>query len=137
MMAGHAGDGLVGSRVLVVEDEFILAWDVERELYAAGCASVKLVTLVPEALQELQYWRPDVVLLDLRLRDGRSSMPIADTLDERAIPFVILTGQSPDAVSERHRDRPFLLKPCPTDTVVATLRQALQGRRTTTTPGQA
>jgi CheY-like chemotaxis protein len=122
----EAADRLAGSRVLVVEDEFILAWEIERELYAAGCASVKLVTLATEALRELRYWRPDVVLLDLRLRDGLSSLPIADTLDDRKVPFVILTGQTPDAVSERHRSRPFLHKPCPTEIVLKTLRRALE-----------
>ena len=119
-------DTLPGSRILVVEDEFILAWELERELYAAGCASVKLVTLVEEALRELRFWQPDGVLLDLRMRDGLSSLPVADVLDERGVPFVIVTGQAPDVVSDRHRDRPFLNKPCPTATILATLRQSMR-----------
>lgn len=116
---------LAGSRILVVEDEFILAWELERELYAAGCASVKLVTLVEEALRELRFWRPDGVLLDLRMRDGLSSMPVADALDDHGVPFVIVTGQNPDAVSDRHRDRPFLHKPCPTAIILTTLQQTM------------
>ncbi|WP_178130483.1 response regulator [Reyranella sp. CPCC 100927] len=116
---------LVGSRILVVEDEFILAWELERELYAAGCASVRLVTLVEEALRELRFWQPDGVLLDLRMRDGLSSLPVADVLHDLGVPFVIVTGQNPDAVSERHRARPFLHKPCPTATILATLSRIM------------
>lgn len=122
---GADADRLAGSRILVVEDEFILAWELERELYAAGCASVKLVTLVEEALRELRFWQPDGVLLDLRMRDGLSSLPVADVLDDRGVPFVIVTGQNPDVVSDRHRERPFLHKPCPTATILTTLRQTM------------
>jgi DNA-binding NtrC family response regulator len=114
------------ARVLIVEDEFILGWGIERALYAAGCAAVKLTTLSAEAMRELRYWTPDAAVLDLRMRDGTSSVVVADELARLGAPFMFVTGQGRDAVPERHRERPFLSKPCPPETVVETLRQVME-----------
>jgi CheY-like chemotaxis protein len=112
---------LKGARVLVVEDEVLLAWEIERQLYAAGCAAVRCVAVAADALHELKYWRPDAAVLDIMMRDGRSSTPVADVLDDLHVPFVFVSAHSRRDLPDRHRERPFLAKPCPASVVVDTL----------------
>jgi len=104
---------LKGRRVLVVEDEVLLAWELERRLYAAGCAAVRCVAVAADALHELKFWRPDAAVLDIMMRDGRTSMPVADALDELGVPFIFVSGHGRQELPDRHRERPFMAKPCP------------------------
>lgn len=116
---------LKGKRILVVEDEVLLAWELERRLYAAGCAAVRSVAVSAEALHELKYWRPDAAVLDIMMRDGRSSLPVADTLDDLDVAFLFVSGHNPEDLPARHRQRPFLAKPCPSTLVVEALGKLL------------
>ena len=112
---------LKGKRVLVVEDEVLLAWELERKLYAAGCTAVRCVAVAADALHELKFWRPDAAVLDIMMRDGRTSLPVADALDEQQVPFIFVSGHSRQELPDRHRDRPFMAKPCPATVVVDAL----------------
>jgi CheY-like chemotaxis protein len=114
---------LKGTRILLVEDELVLGWPLEEALYAAGCEAVRLVTVLEEALKELHYWRPDAAILDLRLRDGKLALPIADALDARNVPYLFLTAHSRQLLPERHRARLFLSKPCSPEMVIRELAQ--------------
>lgn len=97
-------------RVLVVEDDPLVAWDIEAILQDAGCAVVGPVGRLSQALDLIAAAQIDVVLLDLNL--GRdNSLPAADRLEEARIPFVFLSGHSADFLPERHRDRPLVAKP--------------------------
>lgn len=110
---------LEASRVLIVEDEVLLAMGLEQVLIDAGCREVATASTVTEARQKVAGWQPDAVILDLNLF-GEKSFPVADTLSEMGIPFVILSGHSQGIVPERHAARPFLVKPCdPSDLVRA------------------
>jgi len=109
---------------LIVEDDVILGWALERALYDAGFGAVKIAASVGEALKHLRYAHPDVVLLDLPLRDGQRSLPIADALDDAEIPFVFLTGYR-EMVSQRHRRRPYLTKPASAEEVLEALTSAM------------
>ena len=113
------------NRVLIVEDDILLGWTIERYLYDAGCRSVKVVTTVAEAMQTLRYSQPDVALLDLRLRGGELSLRVADALDDIGAPFAFLTGHNQEMISERHRDRPFLKKPASPKEILECLRSAV------------
>jgi CheY-like chemotaxis protein len=131
-VAASAFDGLPGRgdhpmrmlrdcRVLIVEDEVLLAMDLERVLEDAGCTSVATAATVDDALEKVREWQPDVVVLDLALR-GEKSFPVADTLDDANIPFVIMSGHSPRIVPPRHAARPFLGKPSHPDLLLQTLQ---------------
>jgi CheY-like chemotaxis protein len=113
------------ARIMVVEDDVLVGWGYERLLYSTGFAAVKVVVSVEQALEHLRYSSPDVVLLDLRLRGGNSSLPVADRLEEVGIPFVFLTGRDRDEISVRHRERPYLRKPASDDQLLETLRSAM------------
>jgi ActR/RegA family two-component response regulator len=114
-----------GARALIVEDDVILGWALERALYKAGFRAVKLVVSIDQALEQLRYGSPDVALLDLRLRGGTLSLPVADLLEDAGVPFVFLTGHSRELISERHRGRPYLMKPASEAEIVETLTAAM------------
>ncbi len=113
--------GLAGRRVLVVEDEFLIALDVEDALGELGCEVVGPVPSVAAALDLLGAGRCDVAVLDVHLGEG-STAPLAQALGERRIPFVVLTGYERSQIDEPLlREAPLIGKPLQR----ATLRKAL------------
>lgn len=93
-------------RVLVVEDEAVVAMELTRVLTAAGAKVVGPVGTIEEALDLLDDQPIDRALLDVNL-GGRLITPVAKALTHRRIPFVYLTGyQEPDV-----DDGPILRKP--------------------------
>lgn len=97
-------------RVLILEDEILLAMDVEDLLREAGCVHLMWVATVADALESVGARRPDVAILDLNV-NGEKSFPVADALNEAGVPFVIVSGHSRTIVPARHGKRPFLGKP--------------------------
>ena len=82
---------LQGARILIVEDESILAMDLENRLTGEGCDVIALVSREAKALKLLELDRPDAVVLDLNL-NGKLPTDLVDVLIARQIPFVIVTG---------------------------------------------
>jgi CheY-like chemotaxis protein len=80
-----------GLRLLVVEDNMIVALDVEDMLKRNGATHVEVVNTAEEALKQLDAAVFDAALLDLKLTDG-DSLPVAARLRELAIPFAFSTG---------------------------------------------
>jgi DNA-binding response OmpR family regulator len=82
---------LQGARILIVEDESILAMDLENRLTREGCDVIALVSREAKALKLLERQRPDAVVLDLNLK-GALPTDLANALVAQRIPFVIVTG---------------------------------------------
>jgi DNA-binding response OmpR family regulator len=82
---------LVGKRVLVVEDEFLVAMMVEDMLADAGCVVVGPFARVPAALAAARVEAVDLALLDVNVA-GEMVFPVAHVLEERGIPFLLVTG---------------------------------------------
>jgi CheY-like chemotaxis protein len=82
---------LSGLRVLVVEDEFLIALDLLSILDDLGCVALGLAATVPEALRLLAADPPDATLLDLNL-GGASAAPVAEALTAGGMPFVTVTA---------------------------------------------
>lgn len=78
-------------RLLVVEDEWMVAEHIGMLLEDQGCAISGPVATVEEALAIMELVAPDGVLLDANL-NGNSSAPLAAVLHARSIPFVVVTG---------------------------------------------
>jgi CheY-like chemotaxis protein len=112
-------------RILVVEDEALIALDLEMALRKLGCEVVGPVATVAAAEAALAGGAPDAAILDIELADGEV-FPIADTLAERGVPFVFLTGYEPEAVPERHARRPIATKPCRAEALLRLLIRATQ-----------
>ncbi|RST31304.1 response regulator [Sphingomonas ginkgonis] len=88
-MADHGP--LSGLRLLIVEDEYMVATHLEMLLENCGCEVVGPVATVDKALELMEAERLDGVLLDANL-NGISSAPLADFLNARSVPFVVVTG---------------------------------------------
>ena len=84
---------LEGRRVLVVEDEFLLAMELEDVLRRQGCTVLGPVATVDGALALIGDGQTDVAFLDLNL-DGQSALPVAAALSARDVPFVVVSGYS-------------------------------------------
>jgi DNA-binding response OmpR family regulator len=97
-------------KVLVVEDEALVAMLVEDALVDAGFDVLGPAATVDEALSLLARERPDAVVLDLNLA-GETSTPVADVLAERGIPYVIATGYGASGLPAGHQDAMVLAKP--------------------------
>jgi DNA-binding NtrC family response regulator len=96
-------------RILMVEDEMVLAISLEDLLEAIGHEVVKAAN-VAQALAAAQSETVDGALLDINLR-GESAAPVAEALDQRGIPFAIMTGYSPLDIQGKWPDQPLLQKP--------------------------
>jgi DNA-binding response OmpR family regulator len=103
--------------ILIVEDEPLIAMMLEDFLDILDHQVAGTADHIAAALALIEAGGIDAAILDVNLRDGEQSWPIADALAARGIPFVLATGGSGDSVAESHRDRPVLSKPFTMDGV--------------------
>lgn len=98
-----------GLRVLMVEDEMMLAMSLEDLLGMIDCEVVKASRL-NQALALAKTEPIDGALLDVNLAGDRV-YAVADELDRRGIPFAFMTGYSASDLRPEWQDRPVLQKP--------------------------
>jgi two-component system, response regulator PdtaR len=94
MPARTEREDLAGARVLVVEDEFIIAMEIELLLRDFGCRVLGPVRSVATAVALLGRARPDAALLDVNLLDGLA-VPVAELLASMGVPFAVVSAYSP------------------------------------------
>ncbi|SHF45335.1 Response regulator receiver domain-containing protein [Loktanella atrilutea] len=80
------------SPVLILEDEALIALDIEYTLDTGGYAPIVVCNGVEEALKQIDFALPRFAFLDLNLGHGETSLPVARLLKDRQVPFVFLTG---------------------------------------------
>src|SRR5215467_6991954 len=100
---------LVGKRVLIVEDNNIIAMDLAQELASEGVKVFGPVATTADALDMVESNDLDGGILDIKLSD-RLAFPVADALADRGIPFVFATGGD-FSVPARHANVRRLEKP--------------------------
>lgn len=100
---------LSGKRVLVIEDEYYIAADVERVLDAEGAVVVGPAGYLTDGLA-LAEEQLDAALLDVNLH-GEASFPIADRLVAAGVPYMFLTGYDLWAIPDDYKTVPRLTKP--------------------------
>ena len=98
------------SRILVVEDDVLIAMDLEALLESVGCTVLGPVSSESAALELIEDSSPDLALLDINLNGG-NAFGIADKLAGKKIPFAFLTGHSENFVPPAHSARPVFNKP--------------------------
>lgn len=103
-------DRLQGLRVLLVEDEFLLALAVEEDLKRAGCQVVGPIGRLDRALEVVRTEALEAAIVDMNL-NGIAAHPLADVLIGRHIPFLLLTGYGRADLPERLRSVPRIAKP--------------------------
>jgi CheY-like chemotaxis protein len=98
-------------RILIVEDEPLVALMLEDYVQEMGCRFALSATGTNPALEIIENMTPDFVILDVMMANGEPDFAIADDLAKRNIPFIFCSGHAPSIIAERHRRRPFLSKP--------------------------
>ena len=117
---------LQGYRVMVVEDEWLLAMEIKRLLEKQGCTVLGPFGDVPRALASLDGERPDAAILDLNLR-GEFDARMAQALEAKGVPFVIVTGYGAAQVTAPEvRNAPRLSKPVDHGKLLRAVRKALK-----------
>ena len=109
-------------RILLVEDDALIAMDEEGLLVSAGFAVVGPVPTVASALELINGERFDGAVLDITLKDT-TAIPVADALAHAGVPFLFVTGHSGSALPARHRHRPRVTKPYLSETLLKTARE--------------
>lgn len=97
-------------RILIVEDEMLVAMNIEDMLLELGHEMAGLASRLEPALALAREGAFDLAMLDVNLA-GQQSFPVADVLAERGIPFLFATGYGVKGIAERYRERPVLQKP--------------------------
>ena len=116
---------LSGKRVMIVEDEFLVAMELESELLEQGCVIIGPAGRSCMAMALLEGQTPDAVLLDLNL-DGEVPTALAEALVRRQVPFVVVTGYgSRHPEPEVLRAAPRLEKPVHGPDLIAALSRAV------------
>ncbi|WP_149539166.1 response regulator [Siccirubricoccus phaeus] len=117
-------------RVLLVEDEAIVAQLLEDKLRDAGAELLGPAATLAEAFRlaetALADGGLDAVILDVNL-GGEQVLPLADWLDARGVPFIFATGYGNGPQRGRHLAAPVMAKPFDPDALVASL-QAVMAR---------
>ena len=117
---------LSNRKVLVVEDEMMIAMLIEDMLDEFGCKLVGPATNVPRALELIGKESIDVAVLDLNL-DGKDTYAIADALQRKNVPFIFATGYGSAGLRQEYGNRPVLQKPFPASDLETALTEALSG----------
>lgn len=115
---------LAGSRVLVAEDDPLLAAELQDVLEAQGAEIVGPVPTVGAAMAALSAAQPDAAVLDVNLRSATVA-PVAEALRRAAVPVVLVTAYGRDLLDDPAlRQNPVLQKPVRAGELVrALLRQ--------------
>src|SRR5215469_16205738 len=103
-------DELEGVRVLIVEDEYLVAVLIEKILESAGCIVIGPIPRLSEALDAAHHDNCDAAVLDVNLA-GKRIDPVADALSERNVPFLFVTGYGANALPSEYAARPHVCKP--------------------------
>ena len=125
---------LADRRILVVEDEFLLALDMEVHLEAAGAEVVGPVPSLTDAALLLAIApRLDGAVLDVNL-GGEMVYPLADALMGAGVPVAFVTGYAQADLPERFHHVPRFEKPVAVDRLAWALGQALAPTREPSPP---
>ncbi|WP_188054977.1 MULTISPECIES: response regulator [unclassified Sphingosinithalassobacter] len=108
-------------RVLIVEDEPLISMMLEDFLDLLGRRVAGTADSCETAIPRIETGDIDAAILDVNLRGGEKSWPVADALAAAGIPFVLATGGSDDTIVEVYKDRPVLSKPFTLEGVEAAL----------------
>jgi DNA-binding LytR/AlgR family response regulator len=115
---------LRGLRILVVEDEFLVALELEGMLRELGGEVIGPLGSLDQAVAAAREEALDAAVLDVNV-GGRLVTPVADALAARAIPFVFYTGYDAASLPGRHAAAPILMKPCQTHELKNALLRSL------------
>lgn len=117
----------IATDIMIIEDEPLIAMDIEQMLHELGHYVTGIARTHREAVELFHKTRPKMVLADIQLADGSSGLDaISDILNEASIPVIFITA-FPERLLTGERPEPTFLvtKPFNPDVVKAMISQAL------------
>src|SRR4051812_15863112 len=114
-------------RVLVVEDEALIAMLVEDMIHDSGGEMIGSAGKLTDAVDLARTAQADVALLDLNL-GGALAYPVADVLRQRGVPIVFTSGYGSAALIQRFQDCPILDKPFDQNSLEQAIGTVLRSR---------
>jgi ActR/RegA family two-component response regulator len=116
---------LAGKRVLIVEDDDILAITLAEELAAQGVKVIGPSATVVDAVDVIATTDLDAAIVDINLR-GKAAFPVADALADRHIAFVFATGYLVAGhIPARHANVRRFEKPIPPNIICRAIEEAV------------
>lgn len=115
-------------RVLVLEDEALIAMLIEDWIDELGYEVVGPARTVDQALALIEQNEPDAAILDISL-GATDSGPVAEHLMMRNVPFAFASGHDERTILSRHATAPMLAKPYDQDSLKSVLKKLLPLQR--------
>jgi DNA-binding response OmpR family regulator len=112
------------ARILIVEDEPMIALTLETVLIDAGFEIAGVVGRLDKALALIESGACDAAIVDANLA-GVSASPAAIVLAARGLPFIMMSGYSKDQMLGEYPGASFLSKPCRPELIIKTLKSIL------------
>jgi two-component SAPR family response regulator len=109
-----------GKRILIVEDEYLVAQETRRMLEKCGAHVVGPVSNLADGTDYTRNGQVDAAILDIKL-DEELVFPLADLLDSLAIPFVFATGHEASILPDRYKGYILCEKPAHLDAIAKAL----------------
>ena len=119
---------LPGTKILVVEGDFLIAEDLKSGLAAEGAMVCGPFSTSEGALNSLDHLRPDCALLELFI-EGAMAVQLAERLHRLNIPYAVVSAYPREGVPKTMQDAPFVVKPYLHKEVIAAVVSALRERR--------
>ena len=114
-------------RILIVEDQFIEAHDLQLILEKANYEVIGIARSVEQALEQIEIEKPDLVFLDIMLKGSRNGIELAHILKEKYIGFIFISANSSKTVLDQAKTTHpygFIVKPFRDQDVLTTLEIA-------------
>ena len=111
-------------RLLLVEDEALIALMLEDMVEGMGCAVTGLAPRVALGVAMAETGHFDMAILDVNVA-GENVEPVAERLAARGVPFIFATGYGEAGVPLRYRDRPVVAKPFRSEQLEAAIQKAV------------
>lgn len=125
---GHVAiPSILKKRILIVEDQFIEAHDLQLILEKANYEVTGIARSVEQALEQIQIEKPDLVFLDIMLKGSRNGIELAHYLKEKYIGFIFISANSSKSILDQAKTTQpygFIVKPFRDQDVLTTLEIA-------------
>lgn len=115
---------LSGKKIMLLEDEAIIAFAVEDMLTDLGCIIVGPALRLDEGLELAAVADIDAAILDVNINSERS-YPVAEALDRRGVPFMFATGYDREGLEWRGAEPEIIAKPYRKEQLEAALQRLL------------
>jgi CheY-like chemotaxis protein len=116
----------IGPRILIVEDEALIAMELEDLVEGLGFIPVGPARDLPTALKLVTESDVDGCILDINLA-GQNGLPVADELHRLGKPWIFTTGYNADVLAGQYPEVPVVAKPFATSDLASLVQQMVQG----------